>query len=186
MKKALVLAVLACGSTSAAFSAQPDYLKPYDATYEMTSPAFGKSTMHQMSDGKGHVRSEMEVKGNKTTTILDFAGKQAITVMEPQKMYIKSPMRPDQADSVDLTKSKGDRKSLGSKVVLTHPCHGYESKQGETIAQVWIGDDIQNLVLSETTSKAGKTVMALKSYSAKAPTTDLMLIPATYKEMKMR
>ncbi len=89
-----------------------------------------------------------------------------------------------QQESGDF-KPKANQKSIGSKVVDSHPCHGYETKQSDSVQQFWIGDDIDNLVHSEVTSKVGKSVISLKSYSKTAPKTDLLAIPSGYKEMKM-
>ena len=71
-----------------------DNVKAYDAVYEQTTPV-GKSTMRQMCDGKGHMRTETNMNGQKTVSILDFPNKTAITVMEAQKMYMKTPMSPE-------------------------------------------------------------------------------------------
>jgi hypothetical protein len=179
----LLLALAGLLSISGSQAAQPGYVKAYDAGYDITSPA-GKSTLHQMSDGKGHMRSESTTGAMKTISIMDFPGKVAYTVMAAQKMYMKTPMTAAQETS-DPTKQPPKGKSLGAKVIDSHPCHGYESGENGAVSQVWIGDDIQNLVHSETKTAGGKTVMALKSYDAKAPAQDLLLIPAGCKEMKM-
>lgn len=185
MNKSSILLILAGVVTTGAAGAAPvDNMKAYDAVYEQSSPV-GKLTMHQLCDGKGHLRTETEMSGQKTITILDFPNQVAITVMEAQKMYMKTPMTAEAKKSADPTGVTQNAKSLGVKVIDAHPCHGYESKAGDVVSLVWIGDDIHNVVRSESTSPHGKTTMALKRYSAAAPAQDLTIIPADCKEMKV-
>ena len=185
MPKALAALLLAgFVSSVAAYAAPSGYVRAYDAVYELSSPA-GKGSMHQMSDGKGHLRTETVQGGQKIVSILDFPGKVAITLIDAQKMIMKQPMTPAQADTADLDKQKKTSKEIGSKVIDSHPCHGYESKTGSIVSQIWIGDDIQNLVRSESSTPQGKSSMTLKSYSKNAPAADLLAVPAGYKELKM-
>ncbi len=182
MHKALAALLLAGFVSSTAAYAAP--MRAYDAVYELTSPT-GKGSIHQMSDGKGHLRTESSQGGQKVVSIFDYPGKVCITLLETQKMYMKQPMTPVQADSADVDKLKKTAKDIGSKVIDSHPCHGYESKVGGSVTQSWIGDDIQNLVHSESTTPQGKTSMSLKSFSKNAPAGDLLAVPSGYKEMKM-
>ncbi|HEY9716047.1 MAG TPA: DUF4412 domain-containing protein [Trichormus sp.] len=183
-KKALLLALAGIATTCQAF-AMSDYPKAYDATYEMTAPGSGVTKTHQMSDGKGHMRIESEARGMKTISIYDYPNNVMYTIMEAQKMYMKMPLKQQGAITDETSAKKANAKSLGAKTIDGHPCHGWESKTGAITSDCWIGDDIHNLVLSETTAPTGKVMMALKSYSAKAPGGDLAAIPPNYKEMKM-
>jgi hypothetical protein len=67
--------------------------------------------------------------------------------------------------------------------MVGHPCHGYETKEGTSTSDVWIGDDIKYLVHSETKYPQGSTVMALKKFSSAAPAADQFTVPSGYKEM---
>jgi len=181
---ALLLALAGSFTVGQAFAADA-YPPAYEATYEMTIPGIGLSTSHQMSDGKGHVRIESVTRGTKTVSIQDYPNKVQITIMEAQRMYMKGPMKIENSITDEQSAKKANAKSLGTKTVSGHPCHGWESKTGTATCQSWIGDDIHNLVRSETTMPSGKVVMELKSYSAKAPTGNLTAVPPDYKEMKI-
>jgi len=184
-KTAAVLAIATSFVACQAFAAG-EIPQAYDATYEMTSPGAGLTKMHQMSDGKGHMRVESETRGMKSTAIYDYPGKIMYSLMDAQKMYIKMPIKDEATKITDENSAKkANAKSLGTKTVDGHPCHGWETKTGTTTSACWIGDDIHNLVRSETTTSSGKMVMELKTYSAKAPAGDLAAIPSNYKEMKM-
>ena len=185
MKKSSILLVLAgLVSVGSAQAAPVENAKPYDALYEQTTP-IGKATMRQMCDGKGHMRTETNMNGQKTVTILDFPNKTAITIMEAQKLFMKTPMSADVQKTAEPNVQQPNAKSLGSKVVSSHPCHGWETKSGNIDSLTWIGDDIHNLVRSESTTPQGKTVLDLKSFSSKAPAQDLTAIPPECKEMKV-
>jgi hypothetical protein len=171
-------------ATNSALAAKVETPKAWDAVYQIISPT-GNSTMHQISDGKGHIRTEQSQSGHTTTTILDFPGKVMTVIMPEQKMYMKNQMTDADVANANVTKQKPTGKELGAKVIDGHPCHGYESSTGKIVSRAWIGDDIQNLVRSETTTPQGNTTMALKSYSGSAPNQDLTVVPLGYKEMKM-
>jgi hypothetical protein len=184
MKKSSILLVLAgLVSVGSAQAAPVENAKPYDALYEQTTPV-SKGTMRQICDGKGHMRTETNMNGQKSVTIMDFPNKTTIMLIEAQKMFMKSPMSPETEKSFQNTQPPSS-KSLGSKVVSSHPCHGWQTKNGNFETLTWVGDDIHNLVHSETTTPQGKVITDLKSYSSKAPAEDLTAIPTGYKEMKV-
>ncbi|CAN5226790.1 hypothetical protein BH10CYA1_BH10CYA1_07680 [soil metagenome] len=176
-----VLATLMCCSAALAIGYPK---KVFDATYEITSPS-GPSTMRMTSDGKGHMRTETKSGGSKFVTIADYPGLVSITLLEAQKMAIKTKLSQDSyqgSETADM-KKKG-AKDLGSKVVAGHPCHGYEyNSAGKFLTQIWLGNDIDWFVQSSATLPTGKSVTTLKSFTTKAPDSALfsMTPPAGYK-----
>lgn len=181
---AVVIAVFACSAAALA-----DYPKKvFDATYDLVNPSTGAATMRMASDGKGHMRTETTTKGSKFISIADYPKLESLTILEAQKMAMRSKLSNDSyqgSEPEDM--KKRNAKDLGSKVVAGHPCHGWEytTKQGATSSttETWIGNDIGCLVQSTTTLPQGKSVMTLKTYSAKAP--DIIFFsmtpPAGYK-----
>jgi hypothetical protein len=178
---------LTCSSTLTARAADiPSYAKkPFEATMTSKTPA-GDNDVKTSCDGKGRLRSEVDMKGQKSISIMDYPGNTITSLLVAQKMMIKMPMPKQDAPINDAESAlKAHAKDLGAKVVNGHPCHGYEIKKDDTVTQTWVGDDIHYLVHSETTSPKLKSVTDLKSYSAKAPDATLFDIPPGYKEMKM-
>lgn len=154
--------------------------KAFDATYGMTGPQ-GNSTMRMVSDGKGHVRSETSAGGQRMITISDYPGHVAITLMEAQKMAIKVPLREASEPVTDeVSARKHNAKSLGSRVVLGHPCKGWQYSAPEGQSEVWVGDDIGYLVRSTNTSGAGTMTMELKTFNGGAPAAEMFTVPAGY------
>lgn len=184
MKKITVSLILAgTAALNAAWAA--NYPQAYDATFETTVQGAGTSKMHTTSDGKGHLRTETEMKGNKTTSIMDYPSKTVTTLMDAQKMYMKMAFKEDQAQITDQESAKRlNAKSLGTKVINGHPCHGFERSQSGAVSQYWIGDDTHCLVHQETTSPTSHSVTDLKTWSAKVPAISLD-VPSGYKELKM-
>jgi Predicted periplasmic protein (DUF2092) len=187
MKKVLSLLCLATAMGIGASAHAADYpTMTFDATYDLSGSSTGKGTMRMVSDGKGHMLTETVMKGQKTTTISDYLAKMTTTLMEQGHMAIKTPMTDMSKNTYDQDYSKRkDQKPLGAKVMDGHPCHGYESKDGATTTDAWIGDDIKYLVHSESKYPQGSTIMALKSFSGAAPAANTFAIPAGYKEMKI-
>jgi len=177
----LVTALVCCSAALAV-----DYpKKAFDASYDLTAPT-GNNTMRMCSDGKGRMRTETVTPGARVVTISDYPNLVSITILDAQKMAIKSKLTADSyqgSESADM-KKKG-AKDIGNKVVAGHPCHGWEYNQPatKTVTQVWIGNDIDWLVQSNTQLPNGKSVMTLKSFAAKAPDASLfsMTVPAGYK-----
>jgi hypothetical protein len=159
--------------------------KAYDATYEIKAST-GDSTMRMGSNGKGlmFVQSMGKSKTMDTTSITDYPNKVVITVIPASKMIMRTPMTTTQPVITDVQSAqKQGAKSLGAKTVDGHPCHGFESSTKGIISQVWIGDDIQHMVHSDTTGPNFKSSMSLKTWSDKAPSADAFKTPAGYKEM---
>lgn len=179
-------ATLSISTTIASANDVPSFAKkPYDVTMTNTSPT-GDSTVRTSSDGKGHIRSEVETKGSKSISIMDYPAGTITSLMVAQKMMVKMPLPKQEEPVTDVESArKAHAKELGAKVINGHPCHGYETKAGDAVAQTWVGDDIHYLVHSETTSPKIKVVTDLKSYSPKAPESSLFDIPPGYKEMKI-
>lgn len=162
-----------------------------DLVYEINSIGGAKSTSHQMSDGKGHVRTEVTSSGSNSVNILDSPNKVTIVLMPAQKKYMKVAYK-EQAGAItdEASAKRAKAKLLGTKVISGHPCHGYEAttKSGDkdVVSTTWIGDDIKNLVKSETNTPNGKVTMELKSYKPNTASAEKLLeIPAGYTELKM-
>jgi hypothetical protein len=184
MKKVLSLVCLATAVGIGASAQAADYpTMTYDATYDLSGTST-KGTMRMASDGKGHMRTESLINGQKSVTITDYPAKMTTTLMEQGHMAIKTPMTDAPKASYDQDYSKRkDQKPLGAKVIDGHPCHGYESKDGATTSDAWIGDDIKYLVHSESKYPQGSTIMALKKFSSTSPSADAFVVPSGYKEM---
>jgi hypothetical protein len=111
-----------------------------------------------------------------------------ITVIPASKMIMRTPMTTLTTQPVitDVQSAqKQGAKSLGAKIVDGHPCHGFETSTKGVISQVWIGDDIQHMVHSDTTGPNFKSSMSLKTWSDKAPAPELFKTPVGYKEMSI-
>lgn len=171
----------------AATAAELDYPKQvFDAVYTSQDPKTGSHTMRMISDGKGHMRMETNANGMKSASIMDYPNKVCTTLMETQKMAVKMPLSTSKGQITDEASAKKENaKSLGQKTIDGHPCHGYEHSEANSTSRVWIGDDIHYMVRSEAVTPNGTMVMDLKSWSTAAPSADLFVVPAGYKEMKM-
>jgi hypothetical protein len=186
MIKQLALAsVAALALSSGAAIAQEGPKQAFDATYVTAGPA-GSSTVRMVSDGKGHMRTETITMGQKMVSILDYPGKVAITLIEAQKMAMKTPLKPGTDVHDTESAKKANAKSLGARVVNGHPSHGWEYQiPGGGISEVWTGDDINYLVKSITNTPQGKMTMELKEFKKSAPGPEAFQIPAGYKMMAM-
>jgi len=175
--------VIAVGSSATAFGM--DYAKvSFDAAYVTSGPS-GGSKLRMLSDGKGHMRTETSTNGQTYVTIMDYPANQATTLMAAQKMAMKVTLKDSPEVHDAASAKKNNAKSLGSKVVNGHPCHGWEYVIPGGKSQVWIGDDINYLVKSETTTAQGKMGMDLKSFAKATPGADQFAVPASYKLMTM-
>ncbi len=175
--------VITVGSNATAFAENGP---PYDATYSRFGPSIG-ITMHVISDGKGHEWSEMNVKGKRHFLgIMDWPAQIHTTFNEAQKTAMKVPIK-DTPHVVDAQSAqKYNAKSLGSKVISGHPCHGWEYSASGVTNQAWIGDDIKCLVKSETTNSTGSMGgMELTTYKSTTPSAAQFEVPADYKLVKM-
>lgn len=185
MFKKTLAAIALATSVGAACAADIEGPKvAFDATYTTTGPT-GPSTVRMISDGKGHMRTETSSNGQKFVSIMDYPKKEAITLMEAQKMAMKTTLKATNDVHDEATAKKMNAKSLGSKVVNGHPSHGWQYTSASGTVETWTGDDIKYLTRSETTTPHGKVTMDLKSYSSSAPSGDLYSIPAGYKLMSV-
>jgi hypothetical protein len=151
----------------------------------MKSP-FGDMTMRVASDGKGHVRNELDGPRGKTISVYDYPAGQYKTAIENQKMIMVMDIPPQKLKPITDEQSAkiAGAKSLGAKTFDGHPCHGWEADNVKAKTQTWIGDDTHYLVHSESSLKEGKQIVSLKSWSDKAPA-DLQTLPSGYKEVRM-
>lgn len=178
--KRSVLAVVAvlCAAPCAMASNYPTEV--FDATYDIATGGV-KTGMRMASDGKGHFFTETTAAGQKYGTIIDYLNQTSTSLVPQGKMAMKSKLPPNGgfvADENSVKQMNG--KSLGSKTINGHPCHGYEYKASGADTQTWIGDDCKIVVQSTTNSSAGKSVMDLKSVAKNVPA-DIFKIPAGYK-----
>lgn len=173
---------LAIGATPAL--AAMDYPKQkYDATYTMTGPQ-GTSEMRMASDGAGKCLTVNKMKAGAFTSIVDYNKETSTTLIEQSKMAMQSKLPASAAyvgDESSVKKAGG--KSIGTKVVAGHPCHGWQYTNAGSSTEAWLGDDVKLLVQSTTKSPAGTIVMTLKSVGG-APPANAFDIPPGYKMMK--
>ncbi|HEY9868126.1 MAG TPA: DUF4412 domain-containing protein, partial [Candidatus Obscuribacterales bacterium] len=174
MLRALLLSTLSSilfSATCLPSTAQAWPTKAFDATYQST--AAGQTTvMRQISDGRGHMRTESSTPQGRVISIIDYPNKVVWSLMEAQKMAMKMPFNPNAAGPAvrDAESARQyNSKPLGAKVIDGHPCHGWQTTVQGTTSESWIGDDINNLVYSVTSGPYGQSSMRLKSYSADQP-----------------
>ncbi len=155
----------------------------FDAKYDLSSAA-GKSELRMASNGAGKFLTATSAAGATYTTLVDYQKKTSTTLIEQGKMAMQSVL-PDNGSYVSDENSvkKAGGKSIGTKVIKGHPCHGYAYTNPSGKSEVWIGDDVKVVVESTTTSPAGKTMMSLKSIAGAPPATAFQ-VPAGYKLMK--
>jgi len=180
-KKSLaMLAGLFCLTPAAMAANYPT--ESFDATYQVTTGAT-KTQMRMASDGKGHMMTETTAAGQKYGSILDYINNTSTSLIPQGKMAMKTklPKGGGYVGDESSVKQLGG-KSLGTKVVNGHPCHGFEYTTAGAKTETWIGDDCKCVVQSTTNSTAGKSVMELKSVAGK-PSDDLFKVPAGYKVM---
>jgi hypothetical protein len=155
--------------------------KAFDASYAVSSPS-GQSTLRMATDGKGHMRSESSAANYSVVTLMDYTNSTQTSLIEQGKMAMQSKIPPEGGYIVDEDSAKqANGKSLGSKVVGGHPCHGYSIKSPSGTTEVWVADDIGCMVLSTTNGPAGKMTTELKKFSNSAPDAASFKVPAGYK-----
>lgn len=176
------LAALFVMSTAQPAQAMDYPKKAFDATFVSTGT--GASTMHMISDGKGHVRNEVEAGNYQTVSIFDYPGKVNLVIRPAAKRVMRMQLKDGQEDVYDEASIKRHNpKSLGSKVLDGHPCKGwvYTAETGGQV-EIWLADDIQLAVKTVVTTKSGKVLRTsvLKSYSPATPPASAFAIPAGY------
>jgi hypothetical protein len=155
----------------------------FDAKYVLNSGGI-KTEMRMASDGKGHFFTETTTSGQKYGTIIDYINGTSTSLIPQGKMAMKTKLPPNGGYAVDETSVKGmNGKSLGSKTVNGHPCHGFDYTTSGTKTQTWIGDDCKIVVQSTTQSSAGNSTMDLKAIATGSPPADLFKVPAGYRLM---
>lgn len=153
----------------------------FDATYEVIG-LIGRGTLRQASDGKGHMLHECTAfNGNVDITILDFINKKAMILIPRSKTAIPSEMlSKDQLVYDEQNAKKRGARSLGTKAIDGHRCHGWELVTPISATQTWIGDDTKYMVHWESKTKNVSMVMALKKWSQESPASSEFLIPSDY------
>ena len=176
-KVAVTLSFATLATVNSAWAA--DYPEAYDSTYESTIQGVGTQQIHYMSDGKGHMRTETtDSKGETSIVLMDYPQHTLISTLNinGQKRFMKAPL-PDYQPGP----WKQGSKELGAKVIDDHPCHGYEKTypNGQT-SQIWVDDNTNATVLTETVGSDPKITSKMKTYVNKAPSFSMDL-PGDYK-----
>jgi hypothetical protein len=151
-------------------------LKAYQATY--SSPQnFLYHKSHFYSDGKGHVRMDIEGEGvtPATVNILDLNTNETTAWAVGANEFARRPSQPTDPLVMQMSMSKlptTNAQALGEKTIDGHKCHGWKS---ETFGnEVWVDDDYGCPVLA-TSSNLTTTLV---NFSAQAPDTSLFQPPA--------
>jgi outer membrane lipoprotein-sorting protein len=188
MKELLSIGLVSLWLCAATAYAQEGPKQAFDATYTSTNQ-MGTSTMRMISDGKGHMRTETTTSGMKSVTITDWPNHCQLTILDPQKMVMKMQLKSSgQSDIHDAESAKkSNATSLGTTTIAGHPCHGWKSTNAVGTTELWIGDDINYMVRSETILKTGgqKVTTELKNWSKATPSADQFKAPANYKVTEM-
>ena len=183
MKVAQLLAIaIVAANGLAAQAGDIQYPKTvYDATYDLKSTA-GASTMRMVSNGKGQMRTENKGASYSMASITDYPGHVVYTIMDAQKMVMKTPLAQSYKDtSADSLKTKKGAQDLGVKNIAGHPSHGWKYTENGTTSEVWIDEKAQIVTRSNTTSPSGNSTMEIKSLSTAAPPDSLFKPPSGYK-----
>lgn len=156
-------------------------LKAYQATY--SSPQnFLYHTSHFYSDGKGHVRMDIEGEGVTPTAVnvLDLNTNETTVWAGGANEFARRPSRPTDPLVMQMSMSKlptTNAQALGEKTIDGHKCHGWKS---ETFGnEVWFDDDYGCPVLATS----GNVTTTLVNFSAQTPDPSLFQPPAGYVEV---
>jgi len=187
MRKVVAQSVMVAGLTIFIGSqslAQHWPKKPYDASYEVVSNA-GRSSLRMVTDGQGRTRNEMTTTAGKMTSIIDAPAKVMYSIMESQRMVTKMPYTETNSVSDEQSAKAANAKALGTKVIDSHPCHGWQTMNKDATTETWTGDDIGCVVLSTTKGPSYSSTMRLLKYSAAKPSPSDFVVPSGYKVMEM-
>ena len=173
LNKSLLAALLLSGSlfvnVAGALATNP-YPTAYDASYDNKTGAMAMK-MHMLSNGKGLVRSESDMgNGVKTISIMDYPKKTCWTIMEKQKMIMKTTLTDEGAKPMDAEQVKKLKATdLGNKMVNGRMSHGYSYKTAQGTFETWTDEKAE--VLTKSLSKTGTTSseMNLTSLTLKVP-----------------
>ena len=172
----LTFGLLALSSISLAHAGEVTP-KVYDATYETSSTA-GTIKMHQISDGKGKMRSETTAPGGGSSiSIIDYPNHMSYSILEAQKMIMKTPFKGDASGAPqDKTIPVTD---LGSKMINGHMATGklYKTPQGST--ELWLDKASQIMVKSVSKSTGGTFETNVKTLTFNAPDEALFKVPTS-------
>jgi hypothetical protein len=174
----------------------------YDALYKkqkMTKQAEGYgndggvSDYRFVTDGQGRIRIETEPanagfitgqKPPKTITIFDFPNGESYILLEKQKLAMRSPLKKDAslAPMDDKRIKEVNGKSLGTRVINNHPCHGWEYELNGVKTETWTADDLK-CPIDTYTMNADTTldVMHLFKFSNRIPEPDEFNVPRDFK-----
>ncbi len=182
MKRSFILGALLTVVSVPAATAQVGPHVAFDATYKLSQGG----TMHMMSDGNGHIRTEMGAQAHNAINIVDYQNRTITVLMPERKTGMQMPMGAEHETVADEQSARSHNATpLGAKVVDGHPCHGWQYSSPRGTTQVWIGDDIHFMVHTETTTPNHVSTLDLKEFSSAAPPAAAFAIPADYKIMSM-
>lgn len=151
---------------------------PFDALSESQDTAGNRSTSHTVSDGMGHVRTEVVSPSNTLISIFDHESGVLSMIREKDKVILQSKIDPRlmEPDAV----IKNNLQPLGNRVINGHPCVGEAFHFANTDFAVWRGQDVDNYTVKSTSRRNGvQTVTQLKSYSHNAPNPAVFNIPTS-------
>ncbi len=188
-KTFFLISVLALAMPVSALANYSGPKKGFDAVYDMT---VGDTTLEYrvLSDGKGHLRTEIKhPKTHKTTaTITDYVKGMTYDLIPKEKLVTAAPMEATEKNPVvDEESAKlNHATALGDKKIDGHICHGWSLQDGDTKREVWVGKDTGWYVQTIAESKGAKTDMLLRSFADDVPDAALFVVPASYtvKELK--
>jgi hypothetical protein len=165
--------------------------RAYDATYTMNTSAGGPGTWRTAADGRGHALMETNSGGRHSFTLVDAPTSMMYIISGEgaSKMAMKMPFNDSAvtAQTMEETRKRSNT-PLGMKVVAGHPCHGFRYSAADgTTTDVWIGDDIDFMVASSTSSKkdGSTTSQTLQKFSPVAPPASSFAMPTGIKIMDM-
>ncbi|MBK7749323.1 MAG: hypothetical protein IPP57_03340 [Candidatus Obscuribacter sp.] len=163
--------------------AEQTFPKVYDATYE-TKNAQGTQNLRLTSDGKGKLRTESQGAGYKVVSIIDYPGKFSYSIIDANKMVMKSPLKISYDGELTPAKAKSkNAKDLGYKDIDGHHCKGWQYNESGMTIDSWVDEKAGIIVKSTTKGANVNNEMTLKTYSAKEAPATLFAIPGDYKVM---
>jgi hypothetical protein len=149
---------------------------PFDAVSVSQDAAGNMSTIHTVSDGKGHIRTETVSSSATLTSIFDHNSATLCTIREKDKVITKSQLPPNMLEPDALPKQ--NLQQLGQKVINGHPCVGESYHFDNTNFVTWRGQDVDNYTVKTIATTSGvQKVTELKSYNRNAPDPSIFLVP---------
>ena len=181
-----LVSLCSCGKQSAERSEQTSgrmspATKAYQATY--SSPQnFLYHKSHFYSDGKGHVRMDIEGEGATPPAVhvLDLNTNETTVWAPGTNQFARRPSQPTDPLVMQMAMSKlptTNAQALGEKEINGHKCHGWKSQSFGN--EVWFDDDYGCPVLAT----AGRVSNTLVDFSTQAPDASMFQPPAGYAEI---